>query len=145
MDKNASQGKSVSREFTALGFVWRFAASLALVLLTYNPSGYSFVNWVSESPDLGAVHFVAGILLTIGWIILIAATKRSLDTLGMILGVALLAGLVWLFVELGILSLGSVSAVTWVVLICIAALLAVGLCWSHIWRRLTGQFEVDED
>jgi len=37
------------------------------------------------------------------------------------------------------------SALSWVVLVCIAALLAIGLCWSHIWRRLTGQFEVDED
>jgi len=23
-------------------------------------------------------------------------------------------------------------------------LLAVGLSWSHVWRRLTGQFEVDD-
>ena len=63
----------------------------------------------------------------------------------MVLGVILLAGLVWLFIDFGVLSLDSVSAVTWVVLVCIAALLAVGLSWSHIWRRLTGQFEVDDD
>ena len=143
-DKDTTR-KPASREFTAVGFLWRFVASLALVLCTYNPSGVSFYNWVLESESLGAVHFVVGIVLTIGWIILFSATKRSLNTLGMVLGVALLAGLVWLFVEIGILSLDSTSAITWVVLVCIAALLAVGLCWSHIWRRLTGQFEVDDE
>ena len=142
-DKPAS--KSPSREFTFVSFLLRFAGALALVLLTYNPSGYSYVSWVGNAPDLGAVHFVVGVLVIIGWIILISATKRSLDTLGIVLGIALLAGLVWLFIEIGWLSLNSTSAITWVVLVCIAALLAVGLCWSHIWRRLTGQFEVDDD
>ena len=140
-----AETKKVSREFTFVSFLLRFALSLALVLLTYNPTGFSYIGWVSDAPDRGAAHFVVGVLVLIGWIILVTATKRSLDTLGMVLGAALLAGLVWLFIELGWLSLNSTSAITWVVLICIAALLAVGLCWSHIWRRLTGQFEVDED
>jgi len=145
MTDNDTQQKPVSREFTALSFVWRFAASLALVLATYNPSGYSFFHWVRDSEGLGPEHLVVGVVVIIGWVILIAATKRSLDTLGMLLGIILLAGLVWLLIDLGALSLDSVSSITWVVLVCIALLLAVGLCWSHIWRRLTGQFEVDDD
>jgi len=145
MADNTIQPKSVAREFTALSFIWRFAASLALVLATYNPSGYSFFHWVGNTDSLGAEHFVVGIIIVIGWAILIAATKRALDTLGMVLGIVLLAGLVWLGIDLGALSLDSVSAVTWVALVCIALLLAIGLSWSHIWRRLTGQFEVDDD
>jgi len=145
MAENTPQQKPVSREFTALSFVWRFAGALLLVLATYNPSGYSFFHWVGNTESLGAEHFVAGVIIVIGWVILIAATKRSLDTLGMVLGIVLLAGLVWLLIDLGVLSLDSASTITWVVLVCIALLLAVGLCWSHIWRRLTGQFEVDDD
>jgi len=145
-DKNDPK-KSVSREFTVFSFIciWRFLASLLLVLATYNPSGYSLFHWIAQSESLGPEHFVVGVVVIIGWVILFAATKRSLDTLGMLLGVILLAGMVWLFIDFGVLSLDSVSTVTWVVLVCIAALLAVGLCWSHIWRRLTGQFEVDDD
>jgi hypothetical protein len=145
MSENISKQKPVSREFTIFSFVWRFAAALLLVLATYNPSGYSFFHWVSNSEGLGPEHFVAGVIVLIGWVILLAATKRSLDTLGMVLGVILLAGLVWLLIDFGMLSLDSVSSLTWVILVCIAALLAVGLCWSHIWRRLTGQFEVDDN
>lgn len=145
MSEQAAQKKSVAREFTALSFLWRLGASLVLVLATYNPSGYSLFHWVANAESLGAEHFVVGVIVAIGWVILIAATKRSLNTLGMVLGIVLLAGLVWLLIDVGVLSLESASAITWVVLVCIAVLLAVGLCWSHIWRRLTGQFEVDDD
>jgi hypothetical protein len=64
--------------------------------------------------------------------------------LGLILGGALLGGVVWLLMDLGVLSVSSFSSATWVSLFCIALLLAVGLSWSHVWRRLTGQFEVDD-
>ena len=144
MSDKEKQKKGVAREFTALSFLWRFLASLVLVHATYNPSGYSFFHWVAKTDGLGPEHFVVGIVLAIGWVILFTAAKRSLDTLGLILGILLLAGLVWLLIDFGLLSLSSVSTVTWMILICLSALLAVGLCWSHIWRRLTGQFEVDE-
>lgn len=137
-----------SREFSFFSFVWRFVASLALVLLTYNPSDFSYVAWLrAASPEnpLGPEHFVVGIVLLIGWVILLAATHRSLGTFGLILGVALLGGVVWLLTDIGWLNIDTVSSATWVALICIAALLAVGLSWSHVWRRLTGQFEVDAD
>jgi hypothetical protein len=51
---------------------------------------------------------------------------------------------VWLLTDIGWLDVSSVFSATWVGLICVAALLAVGLSWSHVWRRLTGQFEVDD-
>jgi hypothetical protein len=144
-------GKSgkTSREFSFLGFLWRFAASLFLVLVSYNPSGYSYWHWLraamnAEPSTLGPEHFVAGVLLLIGWVILLAATQRSLGFFGLMLGAALLGGVVWLLIDIGILNVGTVSSATWVGLVCIALLLAVGLSWSHVWRRLTGQFEVDD-
>lgn len=149
-DKRPDSRKSPqpSRELTFLGFMWRFVASLALVLLTYNPSHYSYVYWVlhttPEHPR-GPEHFVVGVGLLIGWVILLTATQRSLGSLGLILGGALLGGIVWLLVDIGWLSVATVSSATWVALVCIAALLAIGLSWSHIWRRLTGQFEVDDE
>jgi hypothetical protein len=42
------------------------------------------------------------------------------------------------------LDMDTVTSATWVSLFCVALLLAVGLSWSHVWRRLTGQFEVDD-
>lgn len=149
MAEQASRAVSrPSREFTAASFLWRFAGALVLVLATYNPSGYSYFHWVRRAVGdggFGPEHLVVGVLVVIGWTILFVATKRSLETLGIVLGALLLGGLVWLLIDFGILSVNSTSVLTWIILVCIAALLAIGLSWSHIWRRLTGQFEVDDD
>ena len=147
-DKRKQQRRT-SREFSFMGFLWRFVASLILVLLSYNPTPYSYWDWVvsamnNDPMTLGPAHFVAGVLLLIGWVILLAATQRSLGALGLILGVMLLGGLVWMLVYYDLLSLGSFDTVAWVILVCSSLLLAVGLSWSHVWRRLTGQFEVDD-
>ena len=139
-----------AREFNFLSFVWRLLASLMLVTATYNPSNYSFVGWLraaAAAPEssLGPEHFVVGVALLIGWVILLAATQRSLGTFGLLLGGALLGGVVWLLIDIGWLDIETVSSATWVGLLCVSVLLAVGLSWSHVWRRVTGQFEVDAD
>jgi len=150
MNAASTRGKTagpVSREFNLLSFLWRFAAALALILATYNPAGRSYYHWLRSGmadAALGPEYFVAGVLLLIGWVILLAATQRSLGPVGLLLGGALLGGLVWLSVDFGLLDIDSVSEMSWIVLVCIAALLAIGLSWSHVWRRLTGQFEVDD-
>ena len=146
-DSGTRRSRRPSREFNFLSFVWRLVASLLLVTATYNPTNYSFVGWLrAANPEnpLGPEHFVVGVVLLIGWVILLAATQRSLGTFGLLLGSALLGGVVWLLVDIGWLDIETVSSATWVGLLCVSVLLAVGLSWSHVWRRLTGQFEVDD-
>ncbi len=138
----------VSREFTVLSFIWRLLGSLLLVLATYNPSELSYFHWVKNSiagDGIGAIHVFAGLLLLAGWSILWVATWRSLDTFGVFLAAAVIAALVWLLIDLGLLEPDTSSAIGWIVLVSLSLLLSIGLSWSHIWRRLTGQFEVDDD
>lgn len=147
-NRSSSSSQRVSSELNVVGFVWRFIATLLLVLATYNPSGTSYVHWVRsamEAGTLGPEHFVVGVLVVIGWVILLAATHRSLGPLGLLLGGALFGGLVWLLIDLGWISVDSTAELTWIILVVLSAVLAIGLSWSHIWRRLTGQFEVDDD
>ena len=68
----------------------------------------------------------------------------SMGWLGITLGGALFACLIWLLVDIGWLSLDSNGAITWVVLLVLSLILATGMSWSHIRRRLTGQVDVDE-
>lgn len=148
MAKEASNRKVSTREFSPTGFALRLAAAIALVFATYNPTQWSFIRWLRTSMaegNVGPEHFLAGVLLAIGWTIYGAASIRSLGPLGLMLGGALLAALVWLLIDLNLLSADSAESVTWIVLTCLAALMAIGVSWSHIWRRLTGQFEVDDD
>lgn len=150
-DKNrqaADAGRRTTAEFDWTGFLIRLAATLVLVLATYNPSGWSFAHWLQNgfsNSGLGPEHFVVGVIILIGWVILLTATQRSMGTFGLILEGLLFGGLVWLLVDFGILSIDSVTEFSWVVLIILSIMLAIGLSWSHVWRRLTGQFEVDDD
>ena len=133
--------------FTAIDYLIRFALALVLVLATYNPTPYSYLDWVMgalNNSAIDAIHFFLGVVLIIGWFMLIRATLNSLGGTGLVLGVALISTLVWLLYDIGLLEGSSLSFVTWITLVGISALLAVGLCWAHLWRALTGQYSVDD-
>lgn len=135
----------MAKEFNALGFVARWAFALVLVIATYNPTEYSFVSWaLGDSAEFGPGIALAGLVLLICWIIFLRATLRSLGLLGIALGAALFACVIWLFVDLDWLSMESTDTLTWIALVLISVILAVGISWSHVRRRLTGQFDVDE-
>ena len=135
----------MATEFTAGSFLGRWVFALALTLGTYNPSGYSYVGWsLGEGTEFGPVLAIVGLVLLIAWIIYLRATFMSLGWLGVSLGAALFACIIWLFVDLGWLSLDSTSLLGYLALLLLSLILATGMSWSHIRRRLTGQFDVDE-
>jgi hypothetical protein len=136
-----------SKELSGMDLVLRFVGPLLLVLITYNPSGVSFYHWFTGAiggDGLSGIHFLALVVLVIGWSILLIATFNALDIFGVILAVAFLCAMVWVFIDFGMLSADSASAITWIVLVCVSLVLAIGLSWAHVWRRLTGQVSVDE-
>lgn len=136
------------QSFGFMDFLRRWGLALVLVLLTYNPSGLSWLHWARTAFDgdgLGPMHYFTGVILLAGWAMLVIATQRSLGMLGSVIGAAIIGTGIWLLVDLGVLSAGTVNAITWLALIALATLLAVGLSWSHVWRRMSGQLEVDDD
>jgi O-antigen/teichoic acid export membrane protein len=131
---------------TGTGIALRFLFALLLVLLSYNPSGHSYFHWVYNEVDAITPYVViAGLVLLIGWGTYIRATLNSLGMLGIVTLAALLGCLVWLFIYWGWLSLNDVSALAWIIEILLAAFLTVGMCWSHLTRRMSGQVDVDVD
>jgi hypothetical protein len=132
-------------KFTFKSFLIRLVAAFALVLLTFNPSGYSYLHWVAHAfPKVDAVQVVLGIVLLIGWIVFIVATLRSIGMVGVLLVAVLFAALTWLMVSLHWLSLEHKGWISWIALIALAVALAVGMSWSFVNRRMTGQIDVDE-
>jgi len=131
--------------FSFAGFVLRFVMALALVFGTYNPSGYSWYHWFIRAADrLEPVLTFAAVVLLIGWVIYMRATLRSLGPVGTILAVAFFAALTWVMIGYGWLSLDNPTIFTWVVLTMLAAIMATGMSWSHIRRRMSGQLDVDD-
>lgn len=132
-----------SSDFNVVSFFVRFLFAILLVFLTFNPSGYSWVHWLSG--DTAAVYkAIAGIILLIGWVIYLRATWYSLGPVGTVIAAAFFGVFIWLFVEWGLLSLDNSSAILWVVELVLSGVLAVGMSWAHIRRRLSGQYTTDE-
>lgn len=135
----------MTTEFKVGGFFARWLFAVALVFGTYNPSDFSYINWaLGKTSEFGPVMALTGVALLIAWIVFLRATLLSLGWLGIALGAALFACVIWLLIDLGLLSLNSTSALTWIILLIVSLILAAGMSWSHIRRRLTGQFDVDE-
>ena len=135
----------MATEFTAGSFLGRWVFAAALVFGTYNPSGYSYISWLlAEQTEFGPVVAIVGLVLLIGWIIYLRATFLSMGWLGVTLGTALFAAIIWLLVDVGWLSVDSTGFITYLALLLVSLILAAGMSWSHIRRRLTGQFDVDD-
>ncbi len=122
----------------------RFLGAAILVFSTYNPEGFSYFHWLRDhwqSPT--PLLVLAGILLLIGWTVFIRATLRSLGAFGLFLAFAFFGSLLWLVVDWGLVPADSVRALTYIILVMVCGVLAAGMSWSHIRRRLTGQIDVD--
>jgi hypothetical protein len=127
------------------GFMIRFLAALALVLVTYNPSGLSYLSWVSANfPHVLPLQAVIGLALLALWIFFVHATWRSLGALGVCLGTAFFAAVLWLLSSWGWFGASSHNALTWVALLVVACMLTIGLCWALIRVRVSGQAVVEE-
>lgn len=130
---------------TTTGIALRFLFALLLVLLTYNPSSYSYFHWIYQSiSHITPYIVIAGLILAIGWGIYLKATLNSLGLVGITILCALFACLIWLFIYWGWLSITNISAIAWIIEILLSALLTVGMCWSHLTRRMSGQVDVDD-
>ena len=135
----------MASSFNAGSFIGRWIFAAALVFGTYNPTGYSYIGWaLSDTNEFGPPHAIVGILLLTGWIVFLRATFLSIGWLGIVLGAGFCASLVWLLVDQGWVALDSGDTLAWVVLAVLSAVLAIGMSWSHIRRRMSGQIDVDE-
>ncbi len=123
----------------------RYGASLVLVFATYNPSGWSYFHWITaeEITQLPMLVLV-GLMLLACFIIFLRATMRSIGPVGIILSVAVLGALIWLLADIGIVDLAQGYVLTVVLELVLATVMAVGISWSHIRRRLSGQLDVDD-
>jgi hypothetical protein len=138
-----------SNRFTLQSFFLRLIFALVLVYASYNPSGYSFFHWAKDALFGDALAIsppfaMSAVILLIGWTIYLRATLLALGGLGLSLAFAFFAIIVWWFIDLGLLSFDSISVMTYIALFILAAILATGMSWSHLRRRMSGQADVDD-
>jgi hypothetical protein len=130
---------------TFSGFLLRLASSLLLVGLTWNPTGTSYLHWfVATFPSIEPIQVVVGLILIAGWVFSVHATWRSLGQFGVLLGAAIFAAVIWLLASYGWIDLSHGGVIGWLSVALLGTLMAVGLSWSLLQRRVTGQVDVEE-
>jgi len=135
----------VDKRFNFFDFLVRWVLGIVLVFATYNPSGYSWFHWFRDAPEkIDPVLMLAAVILVIGWVIYLRATSRSLGLLGVVLATAFFGVLIWLLVDFGLLAFDTSATTQYIVLLGLATIMAIGISWSHIRRKMTGQLDVDD-
>lgn len=126
-------------------FFVRFFFALFVVFATYNVQDFSYFHWVKNNLDALNVYMAfAGVVLLISWAILIRATIGSLGMIGLLLAIAFFGLLTWLVIDVLGLNASSRGAITYIIELMIASVLSIGVSWSHIRRRISGQVDTDE-
>ena len=87
---------------------------------------------------------LAGLVLLVCYIVYLTATLRSIGAFGVILILAIMGAILWVLWDRSVISLRDPGVVTWIAIAAISFVLAVGMHWSILWRRLSGQLEVDD-
>ncbi|MEQ9258587.1 MAG: DUF6524 family protein [Roseovarius sp.] len=127
------------------GFLMRWGVAFFLLAATFNPTDLNYASWVqvnwSEQMPLAVL---LGLLLLVGYIIYLRATLRSIGGFGMFLVLAIVGALLWVLYDYELLTLTQTSEWVWLGLIALSLVLGIGLSWSHVRRRLSGQADMDD-
>ena len=151
--QNAGAGQIAARaafkwqvnEGQTMGFLIRWAGAFALLAATYNPTQWNFTrwaltNWEAQLP----ITILLGLLLFVGYIIYLRATLRSIGVFGMLLIFAIVGTALWVMYDQGWINLDDSNLLTWIGIVALSIVLAIGLSWSIVRRHLSGQADVDD-
>jgi len=127
------------------GFIARWALAFVMLAATFNPTRYNFIIWAQENWDAQMpLTVLFALLLLVGYIIYLRATLRSIGAFGMGLILAIAGALTWVLVDYGFLDLDDPTRNLWLGLVALSLVLGIGLSWSHVRRRLSGQSDMDD-
>jgi hypothetical protein len=128
-----------------MSFILRWAFAFILLAATFNPTEWNYVRWAEANfTEQLALASLLGLVLFAGYVIYLRATLRSIGLFGMLLVLALVAAVIWVAYDFGWISLENPTVNTWIGLFAASLVLGVGLSWSIIRRRLSGQADVDD-
>jgi hypothetical protein len=129
----------------AMGILLRWIGAFALLSATFNPTRFNYIRWAEANiSDQLPLTILLGLLLAVGYMIYVVATLRSIGAFGIVLIAAIFGATIWVLIDWGILTLANPSLNLWLGIVALSLILGVGLSWSILRQRLSGQATVDE-
>ncbi|MEM6609895.1 MAG: DUF6524 family protein [Pseudomonadota bacterium] len=145
---------AVLRGIGGLGAGLVLAVVAALIWVAYDfdlldlqdPTGLSYAEWAAGNWETQtSLVVLVGLILLVAVIVFVTAVLRGIGGLGAGLVLAVVAALIWVAYDFDLLDLQDPTAMTWVGLLAVSLVLAVGMYWGILWRRISGQLEVDDE
>lgn len=128
-----------------MGIFLRWVGAFVLLAATFNPTEWNYVRWATlHFEDQLPLTVFLGLVLAIGYIVYLNATLNSIGVFGMLLVAAVFAALVWVLFDWGVLTLANTDVNLWLGILALSLVMGVGLSWSLVQKRLTGQVDVDD-
>lgn len=125
---------------TTPGVLVRTLVCFLVVFATWNPTGYSFVSWARHSPWATPPEIAtAGALLLALHILFARIAWLSLGFDGIWGALAIMAAGGLTLHEFDVINLWQASLWPYLLLSGFAMLLAIGMVWSLLKRRIVGQ------
>ena len=130
---------------STMSFLIRWVLAFVLLAATYNPTSWNFYRWTLDNWETNLpVTVLFGLVLLVGYIIYLRATLRSIGLFGMILVLAIIGTILWVAYDQGWIQLDNPTVLTWIAILALSIVLAIGLSWSIVRRAISGQADIDD-
>lgn len=130
---------------TIMGILLRWLGAFFLLAAIFNPTRWNYVTWARGSwADQMPLIVFSGLILAVLAMVYLVATLRSIGILGAIVIAAIFGAGLWVLTDWGLLALGNSALSVWLGILALSLILGVGMSWSILRQRLSGQASVDE-
>lgn len=128
-----------------MGILLRWLGAFLLLAAIFNPTSWNYVGWARASwaEEMPLITFT-GLILAVVAMVYVVATMRSIGLFGaLVIGAIFAAGL-WVLTDWGLLGLDNSALNTWLGILALSLILGIGMSWSILRQRLSGQQTTDE-
>ncbi len=128
-----------------MGILLRWLGAFVLLAAIFNPTRWNYLAWARESwsSQMPLILFL-GLILGVAAMVYLVATMRSIGILGAIVIAAIFAAGLWVLTDWGLLGLGNPALNIWLGILVLSLILGIGMSWSILRQRLSGQQTTDE-
>jgi Family of unknown function (DUF6524) len=128
-----------------MGILLRWLGAFLLLAATYNPTDWNFVAWARQAwGEQTPLIVFLGLILAVIAMVYLVATMRSIGILGALVIAAIFAAGLWVLTDWGLLGLTNSALNVWLGILVLSLILGIGMSWSILRQRLSGQQTTDE-
>ncbi|MFC3087790.1 DUF6524 family protein [Tabrizicola soli] len=128
-----------------MGILLRWLGAFLLISAIFNPTSWNYVTWARAEWDrqMPLIVFL-GLILAVAAMVYVVATMRSIGLVGALVIAAIFAAGLWVLTDWGLLGLDNSALNTWLAILVLSLILGIGMSWSILRQRLSGQQTTDE-